>query len=229
MLDRQQGQGLKILDPNLEFRVSDLLLPDKELTSAVRFLVAVRHLSGIARSLQLIIEKGSPNDDEARDVLLLHLVGSAKEAADLFRECDSKKLFAKFENGGKEFDEFRAELEFVRSASRKGDSESLYERVLKPYRDKMSFHVKFSEVENALTKLENDIFKAADIDSAQHVVGIPLIRTVMTLVTWADTENPMKGASHVAEVFDFNMAIQGVAHDFFLLLVRISTMNEGVT
>lgn len=217
---------MKILDPDQVFRLGDLLLPKSKRATAIRFLVAARYLAGLSRSLLFVVESGHVRDYESREVLLLQMAGAAKEAADCFRSCDAEGVFREFENGGDAFDQFRGELKVLRDASCKANKESLYCRVLKPYRDMMGFHINRAAIDDAITALEDDRFKAAELDDREQIVSIPLVRSIMVVATWGKGRSPAAMARDLDELFQYEKAVQAVAHDYFLLLVRVSTMEE---
>ena len=216
------------IDLDLEVRSSDLLLQGDDLVELIRLLLATRHLTTMTSCMAQA--KSSPAGSRGDSILflLLHLVGSAKEAADRFVCCDSRGTFHIIEMGASEhLDQFRAEIARVRKAVAKDDPTSLYNRTLKPLRHNAAFHVSRNDVACALEKVSSDIFKAATTTESSSVTSFPLATGVLTLMIWPDCRRDLATIeATVDEVLDFQRDIRNVTHEFYLLLVRLSTLAE---
>lgn len=215
------------LDPNLRFRLNQLLIRDADLVRLVRLLVATRHLTGLTRALTALIPSESPDDQEAIQVLTLHLVGAAKEAADRFRDCDSNGLWSLIEESGEHGDQFRGELATARSMTNKKDDKSLYARVLKPFRDDVAFHVQGAAVERALEALKEEDFTAATVDDQLRVLEVPLASAVMMAASWVKSPLDTLEPGLIEDVLTLQRVLRSVVHDHYLLLVRLSTMSDA--
>lgn len=212
------------LDPHLRFKLDQLLISDEDLIRLVRLLVATRHLTGLTRALSTLLPTRTPGDQEASQVLMLHLVGAAKEAADRFRDCDANDMWTLLKNSGEHGTQFRAELQIARCMTSKVDVASLYRRVLKPFRDDVAFHVQGSAVAKALSALRDEEFVAATVDEDLRVVEVPLASAVMLSASWVESPSAPLDEQLIDDVMTLQAALRDLAHDFYLLLVRLSTL-----
>jgi hypothetical protein len=215
------------IDPKLTFCPSDLILPADHMVELMRFLISTRHLTTMTSSMASL----RPREDSSGDaylVQLLHLVGSAKEAADRFRCCDSLGMFAVIpESGSEHFDQLKGELAAVRKAV-STDPTSLYNRVLKRVRDEAGFHVDRAAVSGAIERLSSEQFCAAKTTETTAITELPFATAVILSIMWPGRPAPDVIEGTVDGVLEFQRDIRNVAHDYFLLMVRLSTLKRDL-
>jgi len=218
------------IDPDLKVRSRDLLLQGDDLVELIRLLLATRHLTTMTSCMAQMKSSPTGSSGDSYLFLLLHLVGSAKEAADHFVCCDSRGIFRAIESASEHLGQLRAEIACVRKAVAKDDPTSLYNRTLKPLRHSAAFHVDRNAVACALEKVSSDEFRAATTTESSSVTSFPLATSVLTLMIWPESRRDTAAIeATVDEILNFQRDIRNVAHEFYLLLVRLSTLAEQPT
>ncbi len=215
------------MDVSARFSVAHVFPPNAEPASLARFLVVARQTRTLRHAFHAI-RREPKTTLEASIVLLGCYVGSLKELSDAFRDIDGQGRLGWVFRLRDSLPDLAADIENARQATNRADPDSLYSRLLKRVRDTAGFHIPRGAVQQALVTMQDDVFHAADVHGeAQEVIGVPIVSAVLANLIWGRAIQPGDVTSTLDEAEKLDVALSNVAHDLYLLGVKIATQQMG--
>jgi len=208
------------MNPSIEFRLGDVLTDSDYDVALARLLIVSRQASALRHALGVMRKEPEPNK-EREIVLFGYYLGVLKELLDAFHHMHSRGYLRHIESDQCPFPDLNRDVCTAIAQLDKTNPESLYSRLLKRVRDNAAFHVSLNSVKQALIDLQNLSFPAAvTVGEQQNVLGVPFaLASLVTII--------LKDVNDLNETMDtsvrLHLAIEAVAHDLYLIKVRIKT------